>query len=90
MIFTGLSHVAGSAAGQAARKVAKELGLGPAGQAFSVATAHMVVGLALTPLDATGVVSPGSALAHGAATFHMTLANEARTNRRAARRALAT
>ena len=89
MIFIGLSHAAGSAAGQAARKVAKEVGLGPAGQAISVATTHTVVCVALTPLDATGAVSWASALAHGLATFQITLANEARKQRRAVRRAVA-
>ena len=81
MIFVGISHAAGSVAGQTARLVAKEIGLGPVGQAVSVAITHTVVGLALTPLDATGAASPLSALGHGIASFQMTLMNETRKQR---------
>jgi hypothetical protein len=83
MILVGFSHAAGTVAGQTARLVARELGLGPVGQAVTVAVTHTVVGLACIPLDATGAMSPVSAFANGIASFEMTLMNETRKQRRA-------
>jgi hypothetical protein len=68
VLLWGLSQAAGAAAGQKVRRAARETGANPGTQKVAAALAHTIVGLSLAPLDATGVLSPVTALLHARPT----------------------